>query len=77
MKATIPCSGMSETYFRKSGYAIDQYVYHDECLEPYLLKLIEKYQKIHKFVFWPDLASAHFRYKIGSITRKLYFYQKT
>ena len=36
---------MSEPYFRKSGYAIDQYMYHEECLESYLLPYIEKYHK--------------------------------
>ena len=49
---------MSEPYFRKSGYAIDQYLYRDECLEPCLLPFIEKYHKEDKFEFWPDLASA-------------------
>ena len=46
-------SGMSEPYFRKSGSAIDQYVFRDACLKPYLLPFIEKY------VFLPDLTSAH------------------
>ena len=41
----ISGSGMSEPYFRKSGYAIDQHVYRDECIELYLLPFIEKYHK--------------------------------
>ena len=48
----------------KSGYAIDQYVYRDECLEPYLLPFIEKYNKEDKFMFWPDLASAHYAFLV-------------
>ena len=37
----ISGSGMSEPYFRKSGNAINQYVYRDKSLEPYLLLFIE------------------------------------
>ena len=39
----ISGSGKSKLYFRMSGYAIDQYVYRDECLEPYSLPFVEKY----------------------------------
>ena len=53
---------MFESCFRKSGYAIDQYVYLDECLEPYLMSFIENYHKEDKYVFWPDLASAHYAF---------------
>ena len=56
---------MSEPYFRKSGYASDQYEYRDECLEPYLLPFIEKYHKDDiLFVFWPDLASANYAFLV-------------
>ena len=62
---SIAISGMSEPYFRKSGYASDQYEYRDECLEPYLLPFIEKYHKDDiLFVFWPDLASANYAFLV-------------
>ena len=52
--------GISKPYFRKSGYAINRYVYRDEVLEPYLLPFIQKYHKHDNYVFWPDQASSHY-----------------
>ena len=60
----ISGSGMSESYFQKSGYAIDQYVNRDECLENYLLPFVEKYHKEDNFVFWSDMASVHYAFLI-------------
>ena len=55
-------SGLSEPYFRKYRYLIDQCVY---CyLEPYLLPFTKEYHKEDKFVFWPEQASAHYAFSV-------------
>jgi len=56
--------GISKPYFRKSGYAINRYVYRDEVLEPYLLSFIQKYHKHDNYVFWLDQASSHYEKEV-------------
>ena len=60
----ISGSEMSEQCFQKSEYSIGQFVYRDECLEPYSLSFFEKYHKEHKFVFGSDLANAHYAFLV-------------
>ena len=55
---------MSEPFFWNSGYAIDKFVYRDECLEYYLLPIIEKYHKEGKLVFWSVLACTHYSFLV-------------
>lgn len=53
--------GVSEPLIRpsKSG-AINQQVYLSECLQKRLLPFISKHHKDGNYLFWPDLAKAHY-----------------
>ena len=55
---------MSKSCFRKSGDQIDQYGFHDENLETYLLSFIENFYKEDKFSFRPDLSSANYAFLV-------------
>ena len=55
----ISPKGMSEPYIVKSGNAITARVYIKECL-PKLVDFINKFHSKDNYVFWPDLASAHY-----------------
>jgi hypothetical protein len=55
--------GASKAYFRKSGNAVNQEVYQ-EILETRLLPFIKKNYSNGGYVFWPDLASAHYAAKV-------------
>ena len=62
-------SDMPVPYFRKSRFAIDQYVdrlISGECLEPFLLPLT-KYHKKDNFLFWQDRASAHYAFLVQDL----------
>ena len=53
--------GMSKPLFRPSkSVAINSSIYIDECLNKRLLPFIHEYHKDLDYVFWPDLASAHY-----------------
>ena len=52
--------GISKPLIRKSGLAIDKETYIEECLEERLIPFIRKHHKDDDYVFWPDLASAHY-----------------
>jgi hypothetical protein len=53
--------GMSEPLFRPTkSVAINSEIYIDECLEQRLLPFIHKHHPDFNYVFWPDLASAHY-----------------
>jgi len=53
--------GISEPLFRLSkSVSITSDIYIDECLERRLLPFIHKYHADFDYVFWPDLASAHY-----------------
>ena len=56
----ISQNGISKPLFFKSGLAINQHVYKNQCLTNGLLPFINKYHKRDKYVFWPDLASSHY-----------------
>ena len=56
----ISPKGISKSCFRNSGFAINRYVYRDECLEPFLIPFIKKYHRDDTYVFWPDQASVHY-----------------
>ena len=55
----VSSKGMSEPYIVKSGNAISSRVYIEECL-PKLVDFINKYHSKDNYIFWPDLASAHY-----------------
>jgi hypothetical protein len=53
--------GISKPLFRLSkSLAIKSDIYIDECLEQRLLPFIHEYHADFNYVFWPDLASAHY-----------------
>ena len=53
--------GMSQPLFRKSeALAITGPIYIAECLKKRLLPFIHKHHQDFEYIFWPDLASAHY-----------------
>ena len=52
--------GKSKALFFKSGLAINQTIYKEQCLDKGLLPFIAKYYPRGGYVFWPDLASSHY-----------------
>lgn len=60
--------GFSEPYVVPSGNAINSDVYIDECVTR-LKDFINKYHSDGNYIFWPDLASAHYSNKTQGIFR--------
>ena len=57
----ISNKGMSKPLFRPQGsVAIKTPIYINECLKKRLLPFIKKYHQDSNYLFWPDLASAHY-----------------
>jgi len=56
----ISARGVSAPLFFKSGLAINQYVYKEECLTKRLIPFVRKHHRDDQYVFWPDLASSHY-----------------
>ena len=53
--------GISMPLFRSStSEAIKSSIYINECLVKRLLPFIHKYHNDENYIFWPDLASAHY-----------------
>ena len=52
--------GISKPYFVPSGVAVNQKVYLEECIKKKLIPFIAKHHSDGEYVFWPDLASAHY-----------------
>ena len=52
--------GVSNVYIHKSKQAIRQDTYLNECINKRLLPFIQNYHQNENFLFWPDLASAHY-----------------
>lgn len=65
----ISRKGHSQFYFRsqKEG-AVNAQVYKNECITKRLIPFINKHYPDKKYIFWPDLASAHYA---GSVTQVL------
>ena len=56
----ISPSGISRILVTQSGHAINAEIYTKECLKARLLPFIKKHHAKDNYVFWPDLASAHY-----------------
>ena len=57
----IAISGMSSPLIHPSkSEAIKSDIYINECLEKRLLPFIHEYHQDLNYMFWPDLASAHY-----------------
>ena len=52
--------GASDMYVHKSKQAIRQDTYLNQCINKRLLPFIDKYHQNGNYLFWPDLASAHY-----------------
>ena len=52
--------GFSEPLVRESGFAVNQYVYKEECLEARLIPFLKEHHSDQNYIFWPDLANAHY-----------------
>ena len=70
--------GVSRVRYFKSGLAINQKIYRDECMRKVLIPFINKYYRDGKYVFWPDLASSHYANSVLTDLRdkKVNFVQK-
>ena len=52
--------GVSEIYIHESNQAVRQEIYLDECIEKRLIPFIRNHYHDQNFIFWPDLAKAHY-----------------
>lgn len=52
--------GMSKPFFLQSGLAVNQKIYLEECIKKKLIPFIEEHHSDGQYIFWPDLASAHY-----------------
>ena len=70
--------GISKPYFVPSGVAVNQKVYLEECFKKKLIPFIAKYHSDGEYVFWPDLASAHYAKSVIAYLRekKVHFVAK-
>ena len=70
--------GISKPYFVPSGVAVNQKVYLEECIKKKLIPFIEEHHSEGKYVFWPDLASAHYAKSVVTYLRekKVHFVEK-
>ena len=56
----ISSKGVSDVYVHRSKLGVLQATYLKECINKRLLPFIEKYHHDGNYLFWPDLASAHY-----------------
>lgn len=56
----MSANGCSTPYIRKSKNAVTGDVYLKECIQRRLIPFIERNHLQGKFIFWPDLARAHY-----------------
>ena len=61
--AAISSEGISDPYISKSDNAINVNTYINECLKKRLLPFVREMHEDDNYVFWPDLASAHYAKK--------------
>ena len=52
--------GVSDMYVHKRKQAICQDTYLNQCINKRFLPFIDKYHQNGNYLFWPDLASAHY-----------------
>jgi hypothetical protein len=57
----ISSRGLSEPFIaERQGFAINANIYINECVKKRLIKFINKRHSDGNYLFWPDLASAHY-----------------
>ena len=60
MWIAISEKGISQPYFQESSTAITSETYINKCLRPRLIPYLKRNYNQDDYVFWPDLASAHY-----------------
>ena len=70
--------GMSKPLFLPiTSVAINSNIYINECLIPRLLPFTHKYHSDFNYLFWPDLAGAHYsKERTAWVDENLYFVDK-
>lgn len=58
--AAISEEGVSDLFFVPSKGAINAQLYQDECIVARLVPFLEELHEDGDYLFWPDLASAHY-----------------
>lgn len=61
--AISPCA-ISQPFIAQAGLAINAEVYLKECIVKRLIPFIKQHYSQSSYVFWPDLASAHYAKKV-------------
>jgi len=56
--------GISKSYFKPSGLAINQNVYLNKCVKKRLIPFIRDKHSDNNYMFWPDKASSHYAEKV-------------
>ena len=79
MWLAISNRGMSIPYFRPSkSVAINTEISINECLQPRLLPFIHKHHGNFNYLFWPDLARAHYsKESVAWMNENVYFVDET
>lgn len=57
---TINEKGYSKPFITDSKEAVNRFIYINECIKKRLIKFIKINHQDGDYVFWPDLASAHY-----------------
>ena len=75
----ISVRGVSSVFFVPSGMAINQEVYLKSCIQRRLIPFINAHHSDGNYVFWPDLASAHYAKTVVDYLneKKVKFVQKS
>ena len=64
----ISPKGVSKPRFIPSGLAVNRWVYVGRCIRPVLRPFLKKHYPNGGYVFWPDLATAHYaNFTIGEL----------
>jgi hypothetical protein len=66
----ISPKGTTKPWYRKSGIAINQNTYL-EILKERLVPFIRRYYRSGGYVFWPDVASAHYAVKVQNYLKEM------
>ena len=55
---------------QKRSYSRNLFVYRDECLKKILIPFVRANHRHDRYVFWPDLASAHYAKSVQDYLKK-------
>ena len=56
----MPDKRISTLVLRKSGYAVNQEIYLNECIKKKITPFIERHLSDGEYLFRPDLATSHY-----------------